>query len=193
MPFLAEFTTDGRLRCSILDTLRMRTRTRFRNSKSMRFRWPRRGDARYTFKYYHNDRVVHSKKAMVTLITASSRERPATYSKIAHRHHTATATHNGATTPARMKVVRHSRSIFGARSGVAQSIYLDDIGGCVQRQKNEPSSTTAKVGTASGHARGFARKCAALASRQKLRGFEPRCSLQCLRLAGLPAIFMKTQ
>jgi hypothetical protein len=49
------------LRCWIPDTLRTRTRTRLSNLKSRPLRWPRRGDARYTFKVLHNGRVVHSK------------------------------------------------------------------------------------------------------------------------------------
>ena len=61
MPLVTEFSTEGRLKCSIPDRLRTRTRTRSRNLKSKRSRWPRRGDFPVHLQVLHNGDVVHSK------------------------------------------------------------------------------------------------------------------------------------
>jgi hypothetical protein len=87
MPFLAEFTTDGRFK--MLDSGHAPDEDKDGVQKFEKHAIVMAEARRCPvhLQVLHNDRVVHSKKAMVTLITASSRERPATYSKIAHRHH----------------------------------------------------------------------------------------------------------
>jgi hypothetical protein len=98
------------LRCSISETLRTTTKRRLRNLRGRRLRWPRRGERQYTCRCY---KMVASciPKATVTLIPASSRAsaRPCRIQKERTATTTATAKHSRATTPARMRVVRHSR------------------------------------------------------------------------------------